>query len=318
MKRLMLGLFIVAAVLFSTESLFAQKLKTVTLGMTGKTITTVPFDLAIERGHFKQQGLDVKLITINQSDVIIKAIMSDELNFTSIIPTAILAAVRGIAIQTIAVNVESAPYVLVGRPDIKSMNDMKGKKIGVSSLGGMSTYLVREIVSLNGLQPDRDVTFVAVGGSGTRSVSLAAGFVEAALMTIPLNYELERKGFTRLAWGPDFVRYPLNGIAASAEFLAKNRSLAVALLKAIAAGVQDVRQRKADSVAFIKRYLALQDEDALRSYEFLIGNMPDNLMTPDAVIKTAMEFAGQALKLKPEAIPDIDKVRDWSFARSLK
>jgi NitT/TauT family transport system substrate-binding protein len=286
--------------------------------MTGKTIATVPFEVAIARGYFKQQGLDVKLITINQSDVIVKAIMSDELNFMSIIPTAILAAVRGIPVQTIAVNVESAPYVLVGRPEVKSMSDMKGKKIAVSSLGGMSTILVRQIVALNGLNPDREVTFVAVGGSAARSVSLAAGFVDAALMTVPLNYELERKGFTRLAWGPDFVRYPLNGIAASAEFLAKNRELALSLLKGVAAGVQDVKQRKSDAIGFIKKYLSLQDEDASRSYEFLTANMPDNLMTADATIKAAMEFAAQALKLKPDAVPDIDKVRDWSLARALK
>lgn len=318
MKRLKLTMVILVAALFSTDSLFAQKLKTVTLGMTGKTIATVPFELAVERGYFKQQGFDIKLITINQSDVIIKAIMSDELNFMSIIPTAILAAVRGIPVQTVAVNVESAPYVLVGKPDVKTMSDMRGKKIAVSSLGGMSTYLVRQIVSLNGLQPDRDVGFIAVGGSGARSVSLSAGFVDAALMTIPLNYELERKGFTRLAWGPDFVRYPLNGIAASAEFLAKNRSMTIALLKAVAAGVQEVKQRKSEAIAFIKKYLSLQDEDASRSYEFLITNMPDNLITADATIKTAMEFAALALKLKPDAVPDIDKVRDWSFARSVK
>ena len=125
--------------------------------------------MSIRKGHFKQQGLDVKLITIRQSDVIVNAIMAGELNFMSVIPTAILASVRGLPIRTIAVNLDNAPYVLVGRPQIKSMNDLKGKKIGVSSLGGMSTLVVREIVARSGLDPERDVTYLSDGGSETRS-----------------------------------------------------------------------------------------------------------------------------------------------------
>jgi NitT/TauT family transport system substrate-binding protein len=109
------------------------------------------------------------LITIRQSDVIIKATMAGELNFMSVIPTAILASVRGLPIRVLAVNLDNAPYVLVGRPQIKTMMDLKGKKIAVSSLGGMSTLVVREIVARNGLDPDRDVTYLAVGGSETRS-----------------------------------------------------------------------------------------------------------------------------------------------------
>jgi NitT/TauT family transport system substrate-binding protein len=77
------------------------------------------------------------------------------------------------------------------------MNDLKGKKIAVSSLGGMSTLVVHEIVARSGLDPDRDVTYLAVGGSETRSGAMAAGFVDAALMTIPLNYAPEREGYTR-------------------------------------------------------------------------------------------------------------------------
>jgi NitT/TauT family transport system substrate-binding protein len=317
MERLTLACFVLLASFFTGDFALAQKLRAISLGTTGRTIATVPFEVAIERGYFKQQGLEVRQITINQSDVIIRAIVSNELEFMSIIPTAILASVRGIPVQTIAVNVESAPYVLVGRPEVKSMSEMKGKKVAVSSLAGMSTAVVREIVAKNGVNPEREVTFIAVGGSSARSAALAAGFVDAALVTMPLNYELERKGFTRLAWGPDFVRYPLNGIAASNEFLEKNRPLAISLLKGVAAGVRDVKQRKSDTIAFIKKYLSLKEDDAANSYEFLVANSREDLIADDSVIQSAINFAAQSLKLKPESV-FIDKVRDWSYAKALK
>ena len=295
---------------------FCQQLRPVTLGLTGKSLSTLVFEMSIRKGHFKQQGLDVKLITIRQSDVIIKAIMAGELNFMSIIPTAILASVRGLPIRTIAVNLDNAPYVLVGRPQIKSMNDLKGKKIAVSSLGGMSTLVVREIVARSGLDPDRDVTYLAVGGSETRSGAMGAGFVDAALMTIPLNYAPERQGYTRLAWGPDYVRYPMNGISGSPDYFTANRDLVLAVLRGMAGGARDVKERKSDMITFLKGYLEVPEDEAAKSYEFLISHMPDNMIVDDAVIRSAMEFAASALKLKPDAVPDISKVRDWSYARA--
>lgn len=316
MKRSVPIALLFLATLFLASPGFGQKLRPVTLGYTGKSLTTLFFEMSIRRGHFKQQGLDVKLITIRQSDVIIKATMAGELDFMSIIPTAILASVRGLPIRTIAVNVDNAPYVLVGRPQIKSMGDLKGKKIAVSSLGSMSTLVVREIVARSGLDADRDVTYLAVGGSETRSGALAAGFVDAALMTIPLNYAPEQQGYNRLAWAPDYVRFPINGISGSPDYFSANRDLVVAVLRGMAGGVRDVKQRKAEMVAFLKSYLEVPEDEAAKSYEFLAGHSPDNMIVDDAVIKQAMEFAAAALKLKRDAVPDISKVRDWSYARA--
>src|SRR3990172_273617 len=269
MKRfVLLTLFFLTAL--SATPGFGQKLRPVTLGLTGRSLTTLIFELSIRRGHFKKQGLDVKLITIRQSDVIIKATMAGELDFMSIIPTAILASVRGLPIRTIAVNVDNAPYVLVGRPQIKSMSDLKGKKIAVSSLGSMSTLVVREIVARSGLDPDRDVTYLAVGGSETRSGAMAAGFLDSALMTIPLNYAPERQGYNRLAWAPDYVRFPINGVSGSPDYFSANRDLAVALLRGMAGGVRDVKQRKSEMITFLKSYLDVPEDEAAKSYEFLV------------------------------------------------
>lgn len=60
----------------------------------------------------------------------------------------------------------------------------------------------------------------------------------------------------------------------------------------------------------------MPEDEAARSYEFLISHMPDNMIVDDAVVKSGMEFAASALKLKPDAVPDISKVRDWSYARA--
>src|SRR5215831_16226333 len=316
MTQLRIALIALLSIATFSQSGFAQSMKSVTMVRTTGSIGMVPLEFGVNRGFFKKQGLDV--ITVRQSDVIIAATVANELNFMDIIPTAILASVRGLPIRTIAVVLKRAPYVLIGQPNLQSAAELKGKKIGVSSVGGMSAYLVREILARNGLNPDRDVTFLAIGGTSARSAALFGGTIDAALVVAPDNYPLERKGYRRLLLASDYVNYPLSGVAASADFLAKNKAVAVSFLKGLMEGAKFARENKSDSVAFIKDYLKVPDDEAEKSYDFLIKEMPQDLISEDAVILAGIDFAKSALKLSPEAVPDISRVRDWSFAEAAR
>lgn len=314
MKRLrLLGLLFLAVIVAAGKEGYAQT-RLMTVGRNTASIGMVPLEIAVTRGYFKRRGLETRLITIRQSDVIVKAILGGEVDFMDVIPTAILASVRGLPIRTIAVSLQSAPYVLIGQPAIRSTAELKGKKIGVSSLGGMGAYLMREIVARNGLSADRDVTLLAVGGTSSRTAALFSGSIDAALVVAPDNYSLERKGFRRLLWASDYVKYPLSGIAASADWLAKNKPRAVSFMQALLEGSAFVRENKNEAVGFIKDYLRVPDEEAERSYEFLLKEMPQKLTADDSAIHTAMDFAARALKMPSQTLPDISKVRDWTFA----
>jgi NitT/TauT family transport system substrate-binding protein len=317
-RNTILILMVVTSLTVFSDRGLAQSLKTVTMARTTGSIGMVPLELAVNRGYFKKQGLDVQLITVRQSDVIIAATVSGELNFMDIIPTAILASVRGLPIRTIAVVLKRAPYVLVSQPNVRSPEELKGKRIGVSSVGGMSAYLVREIIARNGLNPDRDVTFLAIGGTSARTAALFGGTIDAALVVAPDNYALERKGYRRLLMASDYVNYPLSGVAASADFLAKNKAIAISFLKGLMEGAKFTRENKSDALSFIKSYFKVPDDEAEKSYDFLIKEMPPDLLPEDAVVRAGMDFAKSALKLSPEAVPDISRVRDWSFVEAAR
>jgi NitT/TauT family transport system substrate-binding protein len=318
MKQLRIALIVLLAVAIFSKSGLSQPLKTVTMARTTGSIGMVPLEFAVNRGYFKKQGLDVQLITVRQSDVIIAATVNGELNFMDIIPTAILASMRGLPIRTIAVVLNRAPYVLIGQPNVRSAEELKGRRIGVSSVGGMSAYLVREIIARSGLNPDRDVTFLAIGGTSARAAALFGGTIDAALVVAPDNYALERKGYRRLLLASDYVNYPLSGVAASTDFLARNKAVVVSFLKALLEGAKFTRENKSDAVSFIKNYLKVPDYEAEKSYDFLVKEMPADLLPEDAVVRSGMDFAKSALKLSPEAAPDISKVRDWSFIEAAR
>jgi len=318
MVRLVLLLVLWLGVVLANPDIRAQTLKPLNIGLTGKTISTVFFEIGLQKGYYRQHGLDPKLIVVRQSDILTKAVLGGELNAMTILPTAVVASMRGLPIRTVAVTVDQAPYVFLGRPQVKTIGELRGKKLALSSLGGMTYYVVRSVLLQNRLDPDRDITMLAIGGTEARMGALSAGFVDATLVVAPLNLKLERQGYTRLAWVPDYVRFPLTGIAVTPEYLQSNRESVAALLKATSAAIAYVKQNKSDSVGFIKKYLEFSEEDAVNGYEFLIKNTPDKLIADDATMKQAMEFAGQSLNLKSGSGLDISKVRDWSVAQSIK
>jgi ABC-type nitrate/sulfonate/bicarbonate transport system substrate-binding protein len=114
------------------------------------------------------------------------------------------------------------------------------------------------------------------------------------------------------------VNYPLSGVATSSDQLVQNKAMIISFLKGLLQGARFARENKSDTVAFIKSYLKVPDEEAEKSYDFLIKEMPQDLIPDDQIMRTGMEFARHSLKMVAQAVPDIAKVRDWSFAEAAR
>jgi hypothetical protein len=80
--------------------------------------------------------------------------------------------------------------------------------------------------------------------------------------------------------------------------------------------IRDAKQWKSEMTTYLKSYVDVLEGEAAKSYEFLVNHMRDNMIVDDAVVKQTMEFAAASLKLKPDAVPDIFKILDWSYARA--
>jgi ABC-type nitrate/sulfonate/bicarbonate transport system substrate-binding protein len=93
----------------------------------------------------------------------------------------------------------------------------------------------------------------------------------------------------------DYVNYPLSGVAASADFLAKNKPIAISFIKGLLEGAKFARENKSDSLSFIRSYLKVPDDEAEKSYDFLIKEMPPDLLPEDAVVRAAVSTSRKAL-----------------------
>jgi ABC-type nitrate/sulfonate/bicarbonate transport system substrate-binding protein len=147
---------------------------------------------------------------------------SREVDYMYSAGTALRVAARGLPIKVVSYTLKNILFYLMTQPNIRSMQDLKGKKIAValpSDTGGLAT---KATLKANGLDPDREVTYIAIGAASIRLAAMEAGSIDASIMPVPWNIRMKQKGFNELAFAGDYMKEPLTGFSASNEKFEKN------------------------------------------------------------------------------------------------
>src|SRR5687767_12792563 len=231
----MIGHKFIVAALFSMVCLaFAQTgfsqtkpLKKIRVGVPSVGMGNIITFVIKEGKLFEKYGLDAEVITVMGSGIGSKALISGNLDIIPIAtPTVIAANLAGADMAILAHTMPAVVHALMVRPDIKRPEELKGKKIGVSSLGSLTDFLVRSIAKKKGLNPDRDITLITTGGSDTeRVMALKAGAVEASAVSHP-GYGLARKmGFSMLWDSAKELDYPWMEITTRRAAIKNDREL---------------------------------------------------------------------------------------------
>jgi NitT/TauT family transport system substrate-binding protein len=310
------GLAVFAAAVAFAPPLQAQSLKRLRIGSTTPSITTLPSEIAAKRGFFKDEGLDPEMITIRSADIIIKALLSQQLDYSTSLPSLATAAVRGLPIKIVGVMIKKTSYVMVSHPSIRTIQDLKGKVIGTSSFGAASDYAIRVALQKSGVDPKKDVTIIQVGGSAGRLAALQGGTIQATVLVAPFNVQAEKMGYRSLLWLGKVIDMPQGGLGTYDKKLQENPDEVVRVMKAISRGIQFVKGAREETVRFMMSWLTLDRAVAEAAYPIVAESLADFGITEDSVIESAVEAA------KFQGLGDreisLNQLRDWSFARKAR
>ena len=251
---------------------FAQPkpLKKIHVGVPSIGVANIIIFVTKEAKLYEKYGLDAEVITVNGSGIGSKALISGNLDIIPIAtPTVIAANLAGADMAILAHTMPAVVHAMMVRPDIKRPEDLKGKKIGVSSLGSLTDFLVRTIAKKKGLNPDRDITLITTGGSDTeRVMALKAGVVEATAVSHP-GYGLARKmGFSMLWDSAKEIDYPWMEITTRRAAIKHDRELIMQYMKAHLEGIALFKTNRDFGVKVIKKTLKVTDDELVNeSYD---------------------------------------------------
>ena len=210
----------------------------------------LPFRVALARGFFKAQGLEVQPIFVRGGPMALAALSSGEVEFAEIggAQAVMRSRSRGLDAVIIASIANATTFQLVGTKATRSLEDLKGKIIGVTGAGAFSDFAMRVFLRRKGIDPEKDVTLRAVGGSSMRVSALEKGIVVAAPFSPEDTVRLVRLGYPMIANMSDTLNIPQSIVVSRNEALEKMPDTAKRFLKALILGMQLAKTNKADAI----------------------------------------------------------------------
>src|SRR5262245_55316702 len=188
--------------------------KKVRLGIQSNNIGFLPFHLAYHKGYYREQGIELETIFM-ATQAVNAAFLRGDIDYSAAINGTIQTIVRGNPAKILACAVDRPLISLIARKEIRSAQELKGKKIGGSTPGGTATLMADTALKHFGLQSGRDVTIVPLREN--RLTALDSGSVDAALLGVPENILAVDRGYHELLFVGDIVNFPQNAIGASAK-----------------------------------------------------------------------------------------------------
>jgi NitT/TauT family transport system substrate-binding protein len=221
--------------------------------------------VAYDAGFFKKYGLDVDLVLIRSAATITAALIAGETPMIQLGGNGtIQAALQGADTVNVQTLVSIIPQSLVVTPEIKSPEDLKGKRVGVSRFGALSDLVIRRYLRKFGLDPAKDVTIVQVGGIPELLAAMKAGAISGGSLSPPVLTAAKKAGFKELG---DFesldYKYPAVAIATTRSFIQRQRPTALNFLRAEIEGIHGIRTQKNFAVDVLKKYMRISDPDIL-------------------------------------------------------
>jgi NitT/TauT family transport system substrate-binding protein len=317
MKQIQIALFLfVVAVCQLGELGYGQTLK---VGMTSKTLFYLPFYVGEKKGFYKAENLNVELILIGRSDVQLQALLTGEIHFATLNSDGvILVNEKGANLKVIAGVDNAAPYILVGGKSYKKIDDLKGARLGVTSLRGGATSILLEYLKSKGLHFPRDFSLtILAGGTSARLSALESGSIAAGVLGIPYSDIAIDQGFNRLGDTLEVIStYQFNGLTVNPAWAEKNRPNVVKFLKAHIRSLRWIHEQPEQAAEFFTSEMGVKPPYARRGIDYFTKNKVfpiDGSVTLEGLkANIDVQFRDGVLK---EPLPSPERYVDQSYVR---
>lgn len=295
-SRLLLTAYILSVFSQAGWGATAQKdLQKLTVGYTPISGAAIPFFIAVEERIFQKYGYEVSGVFMGGSPLINSAILAGEFPIGYTGGGAIISSrLAGSDLVAIA---SPLPVLTIdgwARPEIKTISDLRGKRVGVTRFGASTYFAALSMLESAGVKPN-EVTFIQNGGVGESLAALMGGRVDVCMIGYPYGLRAKNAGF-HLLFRPSTTEYglfPTAVIAARDSWMKdlKNRKVAVDFLRALHEGLLLSRENAAVTKKALRKFTRVDDDADLQgSFEFYKDAFPTTLRVVEKAMANAQRF----------------------------
>lgn len=267
--------------------------ESVSLGISTKSFNYLLWYLGVQKGFFSDQGINLKIEVVTSSAQI-AGLLSGSLDYNGAVSTNVTATVaQNTPVKLVAVTTLKPTFHVMAKSGINSLTDLRGKVVAGSSAASDITLTTQKAIAAAGLDPRKDVQFVATGSVANAYNALIAGQADAAALTLPSFLQAQDKGFHSILAASDVSTVPEAGLATSTSQLQKDPGQVKRMLCAMLTTMQYMRANRADTAAYAATEFGLDNDVASQALDTLISDMSPDGAAPDSVIQSMIDTAAQ-------------------------
>lgn len=277
----MYGLFVAVILGLSASLPMAVKAadgpQKVRIGYPSSAVSTLPFDIAKEKGFYTKAGIEVEYIQMRTA-IAPQAILAGNINFFTSPQAAISAAASGLPLVVVLSLYRDTPWVLVTSKEINKAQDLVGKKIAISDIRSSPYYFARAGFKKLGLD-EKQVGLATTGGTSNSFAALTSHQVAGAVLSPPFDDKAVSSGFKKFLFLGDLADIPYVGLFTSQAEIRGNRERIKKTIAAVLDAVAWQRANRGETVKMIAARYKISISEAERSYETMTGILsPDGSM----------------------------------------
>lgn len=268
----------------------------------------LPAFVALEKGYYKQEGLDVELISVRNAVTAVQALLGNQIHFIFSVGPQMPSIWEGSDIVLLAQMIGRPTFSMIVTPEIQKVADLKGKKIGVS-FGGSTFAGTKALLELHKMNPERDVQYVSIPGSQPKIAAMQQGIIQAALLAPPSDYIAIKAGFKRLVSLADlFKDTSFSGLAATGKTVRDNPQFVKRMVRAIVRGVIHSKRTPEDAVQTMVKHWRMERDVATDAYNLVREAL--NPVPTEKGVELMAHWQAVALNVQPKR-----PVRDYMDLR---
>jgi NitT/TauT family transport system substrate-binding protein len=293
------GAWVLCVIFLGLRSAEAQKLR---VAWTAVSALNAPYWVMKDGGFFKQEGLDVDLVYIPSSTVVASAMLAGEAAISTANSQVVVdSGLQGSDLVIIGGVVNVAAFYIMAVPEVRSVQDLKGKPVGITRFSASTDFSLRMLLKKYGLEPVRDVPILQIGGMPEIAAALSKKTIYAAPMSYPMGYVAQQAGMKLISnLAKEDIPFVHVAITTTRRFMQEHRNQARAVVRAYGRAIHFMHTKKEDFKKIMARYTKVNDPGMLEgsvqyAYDFL-EKIP--LVKPAAIQVNLDEAAQRNAKAK--------------------
>ena len=296
--RILVWLLLSFSVLCNTPCLLSAADK-VRITTTNLNMTSLTAGVAVKRGFFRDEGLEVEVIRTT-APVTVAALSNGDIDYTMVFGSVVRAAMRGLPLKVVASFVDSSSLALVARPEIKTMKDLRGKTLGVSAYGATTDVVARLMIRHFDIDPEKEIKVIALGADRARLSALKEGLIHVAAVSPPVDFEGKSMGFVILARAYELFNFPFHGLATHNRKIKERPDEVKRVLKAMIKASRFIRENREKAIEVLMQWARVDREQAVAAYDSDVRVLNPHGTIPEDGLRLVIEQASKEARITRE------------------